>query len=95
MRGVRSLRDKDTARVFGREPIKRWDPDLQRAGLRKLRALDAATRIDDLRAPLANRLEKLSGARAGQWSIRVNDQWRLSFVCKGAEAHQVELVDCH
>ena len=92
---IRSFRDKDTARLFGREPIKRWGPDLQRAGLRKLRLLDAATRIDDLRAPPANRLEKLSGARAGQWSIRVNDQWRLCFVWKDGEAHQVELVDYH
>lgn len=92
---IRSFRNKDTARLFAREPVRRWGPDIQRAGLRKLRLLDAATRIEDLRAPPANRLEKLSGARAGQWSIRVNDQWRLCFVWKDGEAHDVELVDYH
>ena len=92
---IRSFRNKDTARLFAPEPVRRWGPDIQRAGLRKLRLLDAATRIEDLRAPPANRLEKLSGARAGQWSIRVNDQWRLCFVWKDGEAHDVELVDYH
>jgi proteic killer suppression protein len=92
---IRSFRDRDTARLFAREPVKRWGPDIQRAGLRKLRLLDAATRIEDLRAPPANRLEKLGGARAGQWSIRVHDQWRLCFVWKDGEAHDVELVDYH
>ena len=92
---IRSFRNKDTARLFAREPVRRWGPDIQRAGLRKLRLLDAATRIEDLRAPPANRLEKLSGARAGQWSICVNDQWRLCFVWKDGEAHDVELVDYH
>jgi proteic killer suppression protein len=75
---IRSFRDKDTERLFAREPVKRWGPDVQRAGLRKLRMLDAATRAEDLRVPPDNRLEKLGGNRAGQWCIRVNDQWRLS-----------------
>ena len=70
-------------------------PDVQRAGLRKLRMLDAATRVDDLRVPPGNRLERLSGNRAGQWSIRVNDQWRLCFTWKDGEARQVEMVDYH
>ncbi len=92
---IRSFRDKDTERLFAREPVKRWGPDVQRAGLRKLRMLDAATRVDDLRVPPGNRLEKLSGNRAGQWSIRVNDQWRLCFTWKDGEARQVEMVDYH
>lgn len=92
---IRSFRDKETERLFAREPVKRWGPDVQRAGLRKLRMLDAATRIDDLRVPPGDRLEKLSGNRAGQWSIRVNDQWRLCFTWKGGEARQVEMVDYH
>lgn len=92
---IRSFRDKDTERLFAREPVKRWGPDVQHAGLRKLRLLDAATRTDDLRVPPGNRLEKLTGARAGQWSIRVIDQWRLCFIWKGGDAHQVELVDYH
>ena len=92
---IHSFRDKDTERLFAREPVKRWGPDVQRAGLRKLRMLDATTRIEDLRVPPGNWLEKLSGARAGQWSIRVNDQWRLCFTWKDGEAHLVELVDYH
>jgi toxin HigB-1 len=92
---IRSFRDKDTERLFAREPVKRWGPDVQRAGLRKLRMLDAATRADDLRVLPGNRLEKLGGNRAGQWSIRVNDQWRLCFAWKGGDAHDVEMVDYH
>lgn len=57
--------------------------------------LDAATSLEDLRVPPANRLEKLKGHRAGQWSIRVNDQWRLCFRWRDGDAHDVELVDYH
>ncbi len=57
--------------------------------------LDAATAVDDLRVPPGNRLEKLRGNRAGQWSIRVNDQWRLCFEWRGGDAYEVELVDYH
>ena len=57
--------------------------------------LDAATTLADLRVPPANRLEKLKGRRAGQWSIRVNDQWRLCFRWRDGDAHDVELVDYH
>ena len=92
---IRSFRDKDTARLFAREPVRRWGPEVQHIGLRKLRILDAATRVDDLRAPPGNRLEKLRGDRAGRWSIRVNDQWRLCFVWKDGDAHDVEMVDYH
>ncbi len=62
---------------------------------RKLRMLDAATGLDDLRTPPANRLEALSADRAGQHSIRVNDQWRLCFVWRDGDAHAVEIVDYH
>lgn len=78
-----------------REPVRKWGLDVQRAALRKLRMLDAATTIEDLRIPSGNRLEKLRGDRAGQWSIRVNDQWRLCFEWHGSDAYQVELVDYH
>jgi proteic killer suppression protein len=57
--------------------------------------LDAAVRLDDLRVPPGNRLEKLVGGRGGQWSIRVNDQWRICFVWWEGEAHDVEMVDYH
>jgi proteic killer suppression protein len=92
---IRSFRDRDTERLFHREPVRKWGPDVQRLGLRKLRVLDAATSTDDLRAPPGNRLEKLRGDRAGQWSIRVNDQWRLCFQWRDGDAYAVELVDYH
>jgi toxin HigB-1 len=57
--------------------------------------LDAASALDDLRVPPANRLEKLVGDRAGQWSIRINDQWRICFVWSEGNAHEVEIVDYH
>ena len=92
---IRSFRDKDTERLFHREPVKKWGPDVQRLGLRKLRMLDAATALEDLKSPPGNRLEKLAGDRAGQWSIRVNQQWRICFEWKGNDAYQVEIVDYH
>lgn len=57
--------------------------------------LHAAMSVDDLRAPPGNRLERLKGDRAGAWSVRINDQWRLCFRWSGAEAHDVEIVDYH
>jgi len=66
-----------------------------RKGLRKLRILDAAATLEDLKSPPGNRLEKLRGDRAGQWSIRVNDQWRLCFRWREGDAHDVEMVDYH
>ena len=92
---IRSFRDRDTERLFRREPVRKWGPDVQRIGLRKLRILDAATSTEDLRVPPGNRLEKLRGDRAGQWSIRVNDQWRLCFDWRDGDAYDVELVDYH
>lgn len=92
---IRSFRDRDTERLFHREPVRKWGPDVQRVGLRKLRILDAATSTDDLRVPPGNRLEKLRGDRAGQWSIRVNDQWRLCFEWRDGDAYEVELADYH
>lgn len=92
---IRSFRDRDTERLFHREPVRKWGSDVQHVGLRKLRILDAATSTDDLRVPRGNRLEKLRGDRAGQWSIRVNDQWRLCFEWREGGAYEVELVDYH
>lgn len=92
---IRGFRDRDTERLFHRERVKRWGPDVQRAGLRRLRILDAATTLEDLRVPPGNRLEKLSGGRVGQWSIRVNDQWRICFVWRDGDAYDVEVVDYH
>ena len=92
---IRSFGDKDTARLFARERVRRWSTELQHVALRKLRMLDAATTLDDLRVPPANRLEKLRGDRRGQWSIRVNDQWRLCFRWTDTDAHDVQLIDYH
>ncbi len=92
---IRGFRDKDTRRLFQRQPIGRLGSDLQRAALRKLRQLDAATVLDDLAVPPGNRLEKLSGNRAGQYSIRLNDQWRICFRWEKGDAHEVEIVDYH
>lgn len=92
---IRSFGDRDTRRLFAREPVTRWGPDLQRAALRKLRMLDAAIRADDLRVPPGNRLERLGGDRTGQWSIRINDQWRVCFRWSDGDAHDVAVVDYH
>jgi proteic killer suppression protein len=70
-------------------------PELQRVALRKLRILDAATSLDDLRIPPANRLAKLAGDRRGQHSIRINDQWRICFRWSNGDAVDVEIVDYH
>ena len=68
---------------------------MQRIALRQLRQLDAAVTLKDLQVPPGNRLEKLRGDRAGEWSIRINDQWRICFRWKGGDAYEVEIVDYH
>jgi proteic killer suppression protein len=92
---IRSFRDRDTARLFERQPIRKLGPAVQRVALRKLRQLDAAVTLGDLRVPPGNRLEKLRGTRAGQHSIRINDQWRVCFRWVGSDAQDVEIVDYH
>jgi proteic killer suppression protein len=92
---IRSFRDRETERLFRREPARRLPPDVRRAALRKLVILDAAESLEDLRVPPGNRLEKLTGDRAGQHSIRINDQWRVCFRWKEGDAEDVEIVDYH
>ncbi len=92
---IKTFRGRDAERLFRREPVKRFGPDVQRVALRKLRMLDAATVLEDLRVPPANRLEKLKGDRAGQFSIRINAQWRVCFVWRSGDAFDVEIVDYH
>ena len=92
---IKSFGDRDTQRLFGREPVRRFPSNLQRTMLRKLVVLDAAEALVDLRSPPGNRLEKLKGDRAGQHSIRINDQWRICFRWQDGDAHEVELVDYH
>lgn len=90
---IKSFADRDTQRLFGREAVRRFPAELQRTMLRKLVVIDAAEALDDLRSPPGNRLEKLKGNRAGQHSIRINDQWRLCFRWQDGDAYDVELVD--
>ncbi len=92
---IRSFRDWETEKVFSREPSRRWSRDLQRGARRKLLMLDAAETLADLRVPPGNRLEKLSGDREGQYSIRINDQWRICFRWSEGDAYDVEIVDYH
>ena len=92
---IRSFAGKDAERLFRREPVRPLPPALLRVGLRKLVQLDAATTLDDLRVPPGNRLEKLSGDRAGQHSSRINDQWRICFRWRDGDAFDVEIVDYH
>jgi toxin HigB-1 len=92
---IRDFRDKETARLFQREPGSKLSRSLKCAALRKLLLLDAAESLEDLRVPRGNHLEKLAGDRKGQYSIRVNDQYRVCFRFEGGHAHDVEIVDYH
>lgn len=92
---IRSFRDKDTERLFDRGNIRRLGPEVQRIALRKLRVLDAAVDLNDLRVPPGNRLERLRGNRAGQHSIRINDRWRICFRWRDGDAYDVEIADYH
>lgn len=91
---TKGFRCRETERVFQRRPSRRWS-GIRRMMLRKLLVLDAAGSLGDLRVPPANRLEKLSGDRRGQHSIRINDQWRICFRWRDGHAHDVEVVDYH
>lgn len=89
-----SFADKDTADLFAGKRVKRF-VNIAAIAERKLQQLDSAGKLEALRAPPGNRLEKLSGDRAGQHSVRINDQWRLCFVWKEDGVHDVEIVDYH
>lgn len=92
---IRSFRDRDTERLFNRERPRRIPAAIHRPALRKLAILHAATDLADLRVPPGNRLERLIGDREGQWSIRINDQWRICFALRDGDAHDVEITDYH
>ena len=92
---IHSFADKLTAAVFDGHRVRAFLPHVQDVARRKLKAIDAAKVIDDLRVPPGNRLEKLSGARKGQWSIRINDQWRTCFRWESGGAYDVEITDYH
>ncbi len=92
---IRSFKSKETEKVFKRERSTRLPHDIQQVALRKLRMLDRAVALQDLRVPPANRLEKLGNDRLGQYSIRINDQWRICFEWRDQDAYNVEIVDYH
>jgi proteic killer suppression protein len=92
---IASFANSNTEKVWLRERVSKWSPELQRVAHRKLLMIDAADFLADLRIPPGNRLEPLSGDRAGQHSIRVNDQWRICFTWTSAGAENIEIVDYH
>lgn len=92
---IRSFKDKSTAALFAGLAPKRLPAELCKRAREKLDALHYAVSIDDLRVPPANRLEKLAGDRAEQWSVRINGQWRLCFVWRDGDAWNVEIADYH
>jgi proteic killer suppression protein len=87
--------DGETEKIWNGERSRRLPGDIQAIALRKLRLIEAAGRVDDLRVPPGNRLEKLRGKRAEQWSIRINDQWRIVFHWTEGGAENVSIVDYH
>ncbi len=92
---IRSFRDTEAEHIFHRRRSRKLPQSIQRVALRKLRMLNRADTMNDLRVPPANRLEKRSGNRAGQHSIRINNQWRVCFIWKDGDAWDAEIVDYH
>ena len=91
---IRNIRDDETDRPWRTGESRRFTA-IAKIALRKLDQIDASVSIGDLRAPPGNRLEALKGDRAGQWSIRINDQWRICFRWQDGDAWDVEIVDYH
>jgi len=92
---IKSFKNKEIEKIYSREISLKLPRDIQQIALRKLRMINNAKNINDLRIPPANRLEKLSGNREGQHSIRINDQWRICFVWRDGDAYDVKITDYH
>lgn len=92
---IRSFADPETERIWSGRRSRKLPPDIQAAALRKLRMLNQARVLSDMRVPPGNRLEALRGSRKGQHSIRINDQWRICFVWQAGGPDHVEIVDYH
>ncbi len=92
---IKTFKSKETKKIFARQRSRKLPQDIQQVAYRKLRMLNNAVDINDLRVPPANRLEKLKGAREGQYSIRINDQWRICFDWSDGDVMNVEIVDYH
>jgi proteic killer suppression protein len=92
---IKSFKSKETEKIFFREYSLKLPHSIQKTALRKLWMIDAAQLINDLRVPPANHLEKLKGNRHGQYSIRINEQWRICFKWQQNDAYDVEIIDYH
>jgi proteic killer suppression protein len=92
---IKSFKRKEAEKIYQGRYSKRMPKVIQRLAARKLEMLAAASKLQSLRIPPSNRLEKLKGDRAGQHSLRINDQWRICFIWKAGDAHEVEIVDYH
>jgi proteic killer suppression protein len=92
---IRTFGDGETERFFAAGSSRRIPTEIRRRAAMRLIQLNAATRVEDLRQPPSNRLELLRGDRAGQWSVRINDQWRVCFRFENGDAFDVEIVDYH
>ncbi len=90
---IKSFADKETEKIFGRSYSKKLPENIHRRAYRKLLQIDLMYSVEELRSPPGNRLEKLSGNREGQHSIRINNQWRICFIWKDSDAFEVEIVD--
>ena len=92
---IKTFKSKETEKIFARNRSRKLPQGIQQTAYRKLRMLNNAIDINDLRIPPANRLEKLKGDREGQYSIRINNQWRICFEWSDGDAANVEIVDYH
>lgn len=92
---IKTFNCKETEKLFNRNFSKKFPQDIQRVALRKLRMINRARIINDLKVPPANRLEALRGKRKGQYSIRINNQWRICFKWNDGEVNNVEIIDYH
>ena len=92
---IESFANVEAQNLFATGKSRRLPPDILRRAVMRLTQLEAATEVDDLRQPPSNRLERLSGERLGQWSIRINDRWRVCFRFERGNAQDVEIIDYH
>jgi proteic killer suppression protein len=92
---IKSFENKETEKIYYREISRKLPREIQQVALRKLRMVNNSKNLSDLRIPPANRLEKLSGNREGQHSIRINDQWRICFIWRDGDTYDVEITDYH
>jgi proteic killer suppression protein len=92
---IKTFANKETDKLFQREASRILPTDIQHKARQKLEILDATEKLDDLKVPPGNRLEKLSGNRAGQHSIRINQQWRICFRWKNGDCYDIEIMDYH